>query len=878
MHILQQIFQDSKALLHIILILGGLLGGMLTVSAQNTLSQAQKALKTGRYHQAINYATDIRENTHLTKNNQIEAWLISARAHNQLNQLSDGLRCYLRALSLLRKGDDEQHLSKIYTEIGKVYLEAKMNEKALEYFIQAQLVTNKSPELFLTLPEYIGDAHFQFDKAEHYVEALELYNEILQEYRNDRDTTVILRLLRKIVNCQENLEDYGEAITQEEVILRIYSTQNDTMGLALSFNNLGYYNQHLRRYETALRYFEQSRMIHRKYHVKNYDEMATLVNMGVVHQNLGDYQKSLAYMLKGLKIAESKKDLVQVAQMCDLISAIYFYIGDYHNARIYNELAIAKAQESQNKVALRDSYRTASEIASGLEDYKTAMNYTKLYLALRDSLLVEQRWEQQKLTQLQYLIEQTEKKTELLLADQELKDLAYQQALTEAEKQKQELELLKEREARTVADQKRQKSENEQTRLALELARRQLEADRRNREITELEKQKVQQQLELKQKELEEEKKNEEIEDLEQTRQFLEREQHLQEKTIQEQRAKQHMLYGILGLGILILFIGAWSYRKIKKQTKKLEVQKQELVGKNNEIETQNEELQQQQEEIIAQRDNLEKTNNQLSTSKSNLNKAYEDIRSSVQYAERIQTAMLPTLLSIRTTFPESFILYKPRDIVSGDFYWFGMVEGRAIFTAADCTGHGVPGAFMSLIGNDLLNEIIMARHITAPDQILNELHQGVVKSLKQDQNQIRDGMDIALCSVDLKNHILEFAGAKNPLIYIKNGKLQKVRGDKMPIGGSEKEGKRIFKRHEFSINSQAEHTFYMFSDGYQDQFGGPKGKKFMSKRFRELLFDIHQKPMPKQQEILDRTITDWMGEKEEQIDDILVIGFKIWG
>ncbi len=854
-----------------------LLINFVLVAQDANYYEAEKALKTGRWHQAINYAVEIRENAKIHETIRAEAWLISARAHSQLHELADGLRCYLRALSILKKSNDEIRLSRIYTEIGKVYLGADMSKTALGYFMQAQLLTQKSPELYLLLPEYIGDTQAQFAKAESYTEALELYDEILGEYRAEKDTTAILRIIRKMVNCHENLEDYGAAIQQESELLRLYSTQKDTAGLALTFNNLGYYHQHLKRYDTALLYFEQSLGIFRKYRLKDYDEVATLVNMGVVHQNTGNYDKSLIYMLKALELVKQKKDPVQLSQIHDLVSAIYFYLGDYHNARVYNEKALEIAQKANHKIALRDSYKTASDIATGLEDYKTAMEYSRLYLALRDSLLVEERLQQRELLDLQADIEETAKKTALILADQEVKDLEYQRIEMEAEKQKQEFELLKEREARIRANQERQKSENEQTRLALELAKRQLDADRKNRAIAELEKRQAQDALALKQKELEKQRKNREIAELNQRQKFLEREQELQNKTIAEQEAKKQFLIGIIVLAGLIMFVMLWAYRKLKDKNRQIQRQSYELEARKNEIETQNEEMQQQQEEIIAQRDTLARTNDKLNSTNSALNKAYGDIRSSVQYAERIQTAMLPTLVSIQKTFPESFVLYKPRDIVSGDFYWFEQIDNKAIFTAADCTGHGVPGAFMSLIGNDLLNEIVSARKITEPEKILQELHLGVVKSLKQEQNQIRDGMDIALCSVDLENLVLEFAGAKNPLIYIRNGEMQKIKGDTMPIGGSEKEGERIFTKHSFSINNHAEHTFYIYSDGYQDQFGGPKGKKFMSKRFRNLLLEIHQKPMPEQERILDQTINEWMNGYE-QIDDILVIGFKIWG
>ena len=177
------------------------------------------------------------------------------------------------------------------------------------------------------------------------------------------------------------------------------------------------------------------------------------------------------------------------------------------------------------------------------------------------------------------------------------------------------------------------------------------------------------------------------------------------------------------------------------------------------------------------------------------------------------------------------------------------------------------------MVGNDLLNAIVKDKHILQADQILSQLHQGIREALQQKETQTNDGMDMALISLDLENKKLEFAGAKNPLIYIQKGEIHQIKGDKIPIGGEQREMERVFTSHEVDISQPT--TFYLFSDGYQDQFGGKKGKKFMSNRFKELLFEIHEKPMEKQKMILEETLISWMG-KEEQVDDILVMGVRV--
>ena len=251
-----------------------------------------------------------------------------------------------------------------------------------------------------------------------------------------------------------------------------------------------------------------------------------------------------------------------------------------------------------------------------------------------------------------------------------------------------------------------------------------------------------------------------------------------------------------------------------------------------------------------------------------------KDILDSITYAKRIQTAILPNQSQISSSLKHSFVFFKPKDIVSGDFYWLEKVNGKILFAAADCTGHGVPGAFMSIIGHNGLNKIVREEGITTPSKILEKLDEFVSKTTQgNDDMGVRDGMDIALIMVDYENMKLQFAGAFNPLYFIRNGELTITKGNKFPIGAFVGEELQKFDNHEFDVKKGD--TVYIFSDGYADQFGGDRGKKFKYRRFHDLLLEIHKEPMAKQREILNDTIVNWMGDLE-QIDDILVIGVKI--
>lgn len=293
-------------------------------------------------------------------------------------------------------------------------------------------------------------------------------------------------------------------------------------------------------------------------------------------------------------------------------------------------------------------------------------------------------------------------------------------------------------------------------------------------------------------------------------------------------------------------------------------------------------EIEKQKEEIMAQRDSLEEQRNMLSDTNASLTLAYDEIEEknrhiedSIRYAKRIQNAILPPTEYVRRLFEDYFILYLPKDIVSGDFYWVSHGENKVYIAAVDCTGHGVPGAFMSIVGHDRLNNAVNVDNATHPNTILDSLNKGVTDTLRQSRAEIsvKDGMDIALISIDFDNNQLEYAGAFNPLYQLRDGELIQIPADKFPIGAFMGEELNKFQNHKIELKK--DDVFYIFSDGYSDQFGGPKNKKFMSKRFRDMLLEIHMKPMEEQKETLVKTIQDWMGEAQ-QVDDILIIGVRI--
>lgn len=370
-------------------------------------------------------------------------------------------------------------------------------------------------------------------------------------------------------------------------------------------------------------------------------------------------------------------------------------------------------------------------------------------------------------------------------------------------------------------------------------------------------------------------------------------------------RTRTVIISGFLLVSVLTLLV-IRGYNQKRKANILLAKQKKEIEKQRDEIMLKNEEILMQKEEIETQRDEIEGQKNIAENQRDEITFQKKEIMDSIHYASRIQSALLPQQASAEQILPDHFILFKPRDIVSGDFYWMFRKGNKVAITAADCTGHGVPGAFMSMLGIAFLNEIATSMQDLNAAEILNLLRNQVINSLHQTgaEGESKDGMDMALCVIDTEKNIIQFCGANNPLYIISNNELvfltenskefvkkmednesinpekifTEIKADKMPIGYFLSEN-HPYKSHDFEL--QKGMSVYMFSDGFADQFGGPKGKKLKYKPFKIKLLETQNKTALQQKEILDSEIEKWKaytdesGQPYEQVDDIVVIGLR---
>ena len=627
---------------------------------------------------------------------------------------------------------------------------------------------------------------------------------------------------------------YDQAIEQYLASLEICEEIGNKKGIAKAYNDMGIAYKNQGSYDKAIEYYLLSLRIKEELGDRggmssSYNNIAVIYAM----QNIDD--KAIEYFQKSLEIKEELGNIRGMASSYNNIAIIYARQDVFGEAIEYFQKALEINEETDNKMGASLCHANIGNVQKNqgaydqaIESYRESLvlkeelgekrgmamlykNISDLNIELADSIATN---EQQRLDYLNKAIANGRLSLELA---REIKALP-QESSAAFTLQKAFAMLGRYEEAYEYA-------------AIYVAARDSLENEERTRAIqdmaTKYETEKKEQQIALQETEL-----------------------IAKDAVIKQQKTYRNALAAGFFAVIIIIIVIAYAYSQKRKDNRKIKYQNDQILEANEELKVLNEAINKQNNEII----------------------------DSINYAQRIQSALLPPETYISELLNENFILYKPRDIVSGDFYWIKQVNQYIVLVAADCTGHGVPGAFMSMLGISYLNEIVLRREIIQANQILNELRKQIKYSLRQygQQDESKDGIDMALCVMDLKSMKMQYAGANSPLYLIKdvNGtlELKEIKADRMPLGYYESKNK-TFVNHDMQLETGD--TFYMFSDGFIDQKGGKEGKKFLSKNFKNLLLEIQDRTIHDQKEILEKTLSDWMGDNS-QIDDLLVIGVRV--
>jgi serine phosphatase RsbU (regulator of sigma subunit) len=654
------------------------------------------------------------------------------------------------------------------------------------------------------------------------------------EHSQFKSTVLSLKAiaLQGIGDVHDYKGNFNQAIRFYNQSLKIWEELNDKMNIATCHKDLGLFYDELGNFNKALEYYLKALKIFEGIGYKR-GIAACYNDIGNINAYQNNNTVALNYFLKSLKIKEEIGDKRGIALSNGNIGAIYTALHNYNLAINYYLKSIDARKELGDKKGMAICYDNMGVVQFNIGNYQKSINYYNLALAL---------------------YQQINDKEGISIANGNLaasyNDLKeYNTAITYGKKS---LDVAKEigalpweRDVSKYLSESYKGLNNFKQALFYYQQFKDL-----NDSIFNIEKQN---QLTKMEAMYQGEKKQKEIE-------ILEKDKKLK---IAEIRRVQLQKIGLFAGLLLMLMLAAVIFRSYQQKHRDNLL----LSQQKKEIENINEELNQQNDEIAAQRDEIESQRDKLFLQK-------KDITDSIEYARFIQQALLTSHEILDNCQIQNFILFKPRDIISGDFYWFKQIKNYLYFTAADCTGHGVPGAFMSVLGISLLNEIVSKRDLNPPALVLNELRKRLKKSLQQDNPDTasHDGMDISLCLLDLETKQLQFSGAYNPLYLIRNNVLTEYSTDQMPVGVHPKDKIDFIGKE---IQLQSNDQLYIFSDGYISQFGGEKGKKFNAKQFKEMLVEVSQLPMVIQQQMLEKRLVEWQGDIQ-QIDDILVIGVRI--
>lgn len=700
-----------------------------------------------------------------------------------------------------------------------------------------------------------------FKKGE--AESLKL---LAKYYRRKSDYSIAMEYYEKAIEYYKELEihkgaaicyndigiiywnqgNYPQALEFFQKSLTIKKTLNDQKGIGIVYTNFGniYFDQG--NYTQALEYHLKSLKIHEELDDKK--RMSKCYNnIGIIYKQQGEYSKALKYYADALKIKEHLGDKTGMAKCYNNMGVVFKQQDDYTHAIQYYHKCLKLMEELGNKKAIGMCYNNLGIVHKLQDDFDKALDFFLKALDIakdigsqssisKNNLSISALYNEQK----KYSLAQT------------FGEKAFTIAVGIGEKEK--IMNAAENLANIYSGLGNYKKAY-QYHLKYNVISDSLFNEDNIKKITALE-------YEYK---------------YEKEKEILANEQAKKDAVNAAEASRMKTLRNSFFIGFLFMVIVAvlifWSFLQKRKANFLLAQQKNIIQETNGRLNQKNEALNQTNEELKTSIETVNQQKKKLTEQHETVNLQKNQITASIKYASRLQSAVLPSKELLKEILPEHFILFMPLDIVSGDFYWAKKVGHKIFIAIADCTGHGVPGAFLSILGISYLNDIVQKEQIEKADQVLNELRLQIKYTLRQtgDYDKTPDGMDLAFCIIDSDTNKLQYAGAYNPLFIIRKNKLIEFHADKQPIGVHWNEA--AFTNNEFQLEKGD--TIYAFTDGYIDQFGGVKKSKFLLSRFKNILQEIHSKPLKDQKKTLEKIYHKWK-DKEEQTDDVLIMGIKI--
>ena len=760
-----------------------------------------------------------------------------ASIYDSQTDWDEALRNLLRASLTYPKYGDKINEARILRTIAEKYFNMGIYRKAAQFSEQEFLLYNEQNlNEMASAAEMAGRSYYYLP-----VDSLASgwFSTAASYYEKEADTTGFLRCTEKLGSLYIQLGMYDQALKKYQEVLKVLLIKKDYSNIALTYNQLGFLMFKKNDLNAALTCFRMSAEFSEKGGINDFFLTDVWSNIAICQQNLGNQKEMLSSFEAALQHAKESGRVDEAARIERILATIYFQKEDNYHAEVYCLSCIESAKASGNLETLQLCYKDYSSVLESGNDFVKALEYYEKHLNLRDSLNYESRLSEKATADRIAVFEATEERLRRELAKEEIEGLELKTLKAESARSRNEVMLLQKQ-------QELDRSEKDRLEQSLALEQQKNAVRENEQKVKTLEHQREIQQLQI-------ERKDRDSLILQEQNRNLEQEKIQKETELKNEKLKRQLAMGIGSLMVLVAVIILYGLISTRKKNQKLAESKRQIEKINADLENTN-------AEVLKQKDIIEQKN--------------QSITDSIQYASRIQTAVLPPINFLGEWGLNNFILFKPKDIVSGDFYWGVKKNEKIIVAAGDCTGHGVPGAFMSMLGHAFLDEILNTMAVENAATILNNLRDEIINTLRQKgtAGETRDGMDISLCILDMNAGKLDYAGANNPLYIIRDGKIIKYQADRMPIG-IHFISFTPFTNQIIKVNKGD--FLYLFTDGYADQFGGPNGRKFMYKPFQNLLLKIHNKPMDLQKDLLDKTFEEWKGD-HEQVDDVLVIGIHI--
>lgn len=669
-------------------------------------------------------------------------------------------------------------------------------------------------------------------KQQKYTEALPLLKKSLVYYEKIKRYSYMIELYANIAKINYTQGNYSAALDHFLKALKYSEVIKDQVKIAGYAGNIGAIYNMTGDQEKSLEFYEKSLEINSK--IKNDQGIAiNQVCIANVQLTLKDYRAGLKVAKEALQINERINNPNYLANNYSTLGILHMYLEEYENAEEYMRKSGEIYREMNNYDGISENDYEMSRILTKLKRYEEAEKSALESLKICEERKYGTRMKllRNQLSIIYYNTGRYQEAADMYKSYIQLKD-----SLSDINNQK----LLLKRQLEFDFEKKEAISKSEFDRLQ---ALKQVELEQRKQALMELENTSAMDQLKLRSSNLLLKKEQAETEMQEKQLSLLVKKKQLQEAFSREkvrELKQQKIIRNGLIVGALLLLLLAFfilrSWRVTKKQNGIIESQKLEV----------------EKQKHLAEQHNLE-------------------ITDSITYALRIQQAILPSSNYIAAHLPHSYVLYVPKAIVAGDFYWMEHVDGLTMIAVADSTGHGVPGAMVSVVCSNALNRAVYEFNLRTPGEILDKTRELVLETFAKSNEEIKDGMDISLCVYDAKENILSWSGANNPLWYLKDGQFEEIKGDKQPVGKTD--NPKPFTSHHIVIDKETQ--VFLFTDGFADQFGGEKGKKFKYKPFAELLASNTKKKLHQQKEQLHTAFVNWKGDLE-QVDDVCIMSFVL--